>query len=55
MYSIFIAAGAGIPQSGQIIPPVRIVDYAPTIAFLLEFKPAKTTEGVVIPAIAQEP
>jgi len=45
MYAMFIAAGVGIPDSGQVIPPVHIIDYAPTIAFLLGFTPAPTVEG----------
>ncbi len=51
MHTIFIAAGAGISASGEIIPPVRIVDYAPTIAEILDFDPAPTVDGIIIPAL----
>jgi predicted AlkP superfamily phosphohydrolase/phosphomutase len=53
MYTIFIAAGAGIPQTGDIISPVRVVDYAPTIASLLDFQPASTVDGLPIPTLIQ--
>jgi len=51
MYTIFIAAGGDIPQIGGTIPPVRVVDYAPTIASLLDFMPASTVDGVPIQGI----
>jgi predicted AlkP superfamily pyrophosphatase or phosphodiesterase len=53
MHSIFIAAGAGVPTPGMVIPPVKVVDYAPTIAWLLSFKPAGTVDGSPIPAFVQ--
>ena len=53
MHTIFIAAGAGVPQNGEIIPPVRVVDYAPTIASILDFPPASTVDGSLIPALTQ--
>lgn len=52
MRTIFIAAGAGIHDHGKVISPVRITDYAPTIAALLGFTPAPTVAGIPIPAIA---
>ena len=55
MYAMFIAAGLGVPTGGQIIPPVRIVDYAPTIAYLLGFAPAPTVDGQLIPALTGAP
>jgi len=51
MYAMFIAAGASVPATGETIPPVRIVDYAPTIAALLGFEPADTVDGQPIPAL----
>jgi predicted AlkP superfamily phosphohydrolase/phosphomutase len=53
MHTIFIAAGANVPQTGETIPPVRIVDYAPTIASLLDFTPASTVDGSPIPTLSQ--
>ena len=53
MYTIFIAAGVDVPQTGEVIPPVRVVDYAPTIASLLDFMPASTVDGSPIPALTQ--
>jgi len=53
MRTIFIAAGADIPQMEEIIPFVRVVDYAPTIASLLGFEPAPTVDGSPIPALTQ--
>ena len=53
MYTIFIAAGADVPQTGETIPPVRVVDYAPTIASLLDFTPASTVDGSPIPILTQ--
>lgn len=52
MHAFFIAAGAAVPPGGGLIPPVRIVDYAPTIAALLGFTPAPTVDGQTIPALA---
>jgi predicted AlkP superfamily pyrophosphatase or phosphodiesterase len=51
MRAIFIAAGRGVPTTGETIPAVRIVDYAPTIAALLGFEPAGTVDGQPIPAL----
>jgi len=53
MHTIFIAAGAGVPANGETVPPVRIVDYAPTIANILGFPPAPNTDGSIIPALVQ--
>ncbi|MBN2388837.1 MAG: alkaline phosphatase family protein [Anaerolineales bacterium] len=53
MHAIFIAAGDGIPVPGAVIPPIRVVDYAPTIAWLLSFPPADTVDGSLIPAFVQ--
>lgn len=50
MQTLFIAAGGGVSPSGLVIPPVRVVDYAPTIAALLGFPPAATVDGTIIPA-----
>lgn len=50
MHAFFIAAGAGVPAGG-VIPPVRVVDYAPTIAALLRFEPARWVDGDPIPAL----
>lgn len=55
MHAIFIAAGLGVLQPGEIIPPVKIVDYAPTIAQLLGFAPAATVDGNPIPALQLQP
>jgi predicted AlkP superfamily phosphohydrolase/phosphomutase len=51
MHTIFISAGAGIPRMNELILPVRIVDYAPTIAALLSFQPAKNVQGSLIPGL----
>jgi len=53
MHTIFIATGADVPPTGETIPPVRVVDYAPTIASLLGFTPASTVDGSPIPALTQ--
>ncbi len=55
MQAIFIAAGGAMPAQGIIIPAVKLVDYAPTIAHLLGFMPAPTVDGEIIPAFAQLP
>jgi predicted AlkP superfamily phosphohydrolase/phosphomutase len=55
MHAIFIAAGAGVHNPGEIIPPVQIVDYAPTIAQLLGFTPASSVDGIPIPALGYQP
>ncbi len=52
MRTIFIAAGAGVSQLSALIPPVRILDYAPTIAALLGFAPAPSVDGSIIPSLA---
>jgi len=53
MHTIFITAGSGVPASGETIPPVRIVDYAPTIAEILGFSPGPNVNGSIIPAMVQ--
>ena len=53
MHTIFIAAGANVQEQGEIIAPVRIVDYAPTIAEILGFTPAPTVQGKIIPNFIQ--
>jgi predicted AlkP superfamily pyrophosphatase or phosphodiesterase len=53
MRTIFIAAGAGVNTAGQVIPPVKVIDYAPTIALLLSFQPATTVDGTPIPFFIQ--
>ena len=55
MHPIFIAAGAGVHSMGEIIPPVKVVDYAPTIALLLFFPPAESVDGSPIPYFSQQP
>ena len=55
MHALFIAAGAGVPGGGEVIPGVRLVDCAPTIAGLLGFPPAATVDGHPIPAFEVKP
>lgn len=54
MRTFFIAVGAGVPRTGQVIPPVQIIDYAATLASMLGFAPAQSVEGQPIPALAGE-
>lgn len=51
MHTLFIAAGGGIPHSESLLPPIRIIDYAPTIAALLDFAPSSNITGQPIPAL----
>lgn len=51
MQAFFIAAGGGIPAGGKGIPSVRLIDYAPTIAALFGFEPARSVDGMPIAAI----
>jgi predicted AlkP superfamily pyrophosphatase or phosphodiesterase len=53
MRTVFIAAGARVPVKNMVIPPIQIVDYAPTIAYLLSFDPASSVEGTTIPFFQQ--
>lgn len=55
MRPFFIAAGAGVPASGAVIPAIRLVDLAPTIAWLLGFPPASSMDGQPIPALLSQP
>jgi predicted AlkP superfamily phosphohydrolase/phosphomutase len=50
MHGIFIAAGDGL-VSGKTIPPVSILDVAPTIAQALRFAPAVTVQGHAVEGI----
>jgi len=52
MWGIFIAAGYSIQHMEQDIPPVNLIDIAPSIAELLHIRPSATSDGVVIPVIA---
>ena len=45
MYTLFIAAGGQIPNTGKTIPAVKIVDLVPTLATLLGFEPADDVAG----------
>ena len=53
MHTIFIAAGSRVPATGAILPPIKVIDYAPTIALLLSFEPADSVDGSPIPAFVQ--
>jgi predicted AlkP superfamily pyrophosphatase or phosphodiesterase len=54
MHTLFIVAGAGASIPGRVISPVRIIDYAPTIAALLGFAPAPTVDGTPILVLTQD-
>jgi len=51
MHGLFIAAGAGVPRTGEVLPPVSVVDYASTIAHILGFETAPTVDGSPILAL----
>jgi predicted AlkP superfamily pyrophosphatase or phosphodiesterase len=61
MRAMFIAAGVGLnqnragdePAEGRVIPPVSVVDYAPTIAALLGFELPPSIDGQPIPAFLE--
>jgi predicted AlkP superfamily pyrophosphatase or phosphodiesterase len=53
MRAMFIAAGGGIPATGRVISPLKLVDLAPTLAKLLGFKPTTNMVGKPIPGIIQ--
>jgi len=53
MHTIFIAAGVDVSQKGEVISPVRVVDYAPTIASFLNYDPASTVQGSPILELMQ--
>jgi predicted AlkP superfamily phosphohydrolase/phosphomutase len=55
MQAIFIAAGAGVSQSGQVIAPIHITDLAPTILAMLGIAPQSDLPGRVIPGISALP
>jgi len=48
MAGIFIAAGYGARERNVSIPPVSVLDYAPTIATLLQFPLAAQVDGEAI-------
>lgn len=48
MRSIFVAAGGSIPPLEELIAPVSVLDYAPTLAKWLGIQPAASVEGEVI-------
>jgi predicted AlkP superfamily phosphohydrolase/phosphomutase len=45
MHAFFIAAGGKVPDNGEMIPPIKIIDVAPTIAAMLGFEPARWVDG----------
>jgi len=49
--TIFIAGGGMVPTGGDTIPPIHIVDVAPTIAEMFGFEPAPNVDGTAIPAL----
>lgn len=51
MRGVFIAVGAAIPNNGERIQPVNLVDIAPTIAKYLEFNPDPRVDGTPVQAI----
>jgi predicted AlkP superfamily pyrophosphatase or phosphodiesterase len=51
MQAMFITAGYGVAESGEVIPPVSVLDYAATIAAMMGFHPASTVDGVPIRGI----
>ena len=51
MHTLFVAAGGGVPAEVGLIPPVRLIDIAPTIAALLGFAPALTVDGTQIKSL----
>jgi predicted AlkP superfamily pyrophosphatase or phosphodiesterase len=51
MRGVFLALGRGVRQLG-VIPPVRAVDVAPTIAHLLAIDPPAQAEGTPISALS---
>lgn len=53
MRAIFIACGSGIQHQDGAIPPIHIVDIAPTIADLLQIGSGIESDGSVIPGIAR--
>jgi predicted AlkP superfamily pyrophosphatase or phosphodiesterase len=53
MQTLFIAAGAGISPTEDMISPLKIIDIAPTLAALLDFEPSDTMEGSPILAVVQ--
>jgi predicted AlkP superfamily phosphohydrolase/phosphomutase len=52
MQAIFIAAGPGIPATGQVIPPIPIIDIAPTVSHLLRFQVDAAMDGNPISVVA---
>lgn len=55
MEAIFIAAGAGISQPGQLVPVIHITDLAPTILSLLGLPGNVDMPGKVIPGLESYP
>ena len=51
MAAIFIAAGPGVTQTAKIIPPIQIIDLAPTITLLLGLPPNVNMDGLPIPVL----
>jgi predicted AlkP superfamily phosphohydrolase/phosphomutase len=51
MAAIFIAAGPGIPATGQVIPDLHIVDVAPSLLLLLGLPLDTEMDGAPIPAL----
>ncbi len=50
LHAVFIAYGTGV-KKGVVIPPIRSVDVAPTIAYILNIPPPKNADGVPILSI----
>ncbi len=54
MGGILLALGRGVP-AGVVLPPVEVLDLAPTVALLLGIDPPRDAEGHPIPGLAGTP
>ena len=54
MHSVFVASGPGVRKDDDKVPNVRMIDVAPTIAFLMRIPGPQNARGSILTQIARD-